>query len=286
MNSNHSAGEKTPAPVRKTLSTGFRDVDRSGDTNACTRCLDFLADLPFFNEIKQESFRIIAGTRPDLVLDAGCGAGVDLCALAGLMPEKSWIAGIDISAALLATAAGRTSGISDRCSILRGDLVHIPCRNDVFSACRIDRVLQHTADPGRVIHELTRVTRPGGTIVAFDNDWDTFSLGLDNQDLAHRISHSWSTSFAAGRVGRDLPGIFRECGLEDIRAEPRTLSLTDLTLAEQVFDLPHLLEQMGNSGKLTPADAAGVRDELRCRDKEGTFRSGYTGFLVWGRRPE
>jgi len=57
------------------LATGFRDVDTSGDTTAYTRCLDLLSDIPFFKEIKEESFRIITGTEPEQVLDAGCGPG-------------------------------------------------------------------------------------------------------------------------------------------------------------------------------------------------------------------
>jgi len=71
--------KNTSAPY---LATGFRDVDRSGDTTACTNCLDLLADFPFFRDIKQENFRIIAGTEPALVLDAGYGAGNDLYTLA------------------------------------------------------------------------------------------------------------------------------------------------------------------------------------------------------------
>ena len=83
-----------PAPKKSPqqyLATGFRDVDRSGDTTACTRCLDLLSDIPFFHAVKEESFRIIAGTEPERVLDAGCGAGNDLCALAPLLPPSTRI---------------------------------------------------------------------------------------------------------------------------------------------------------------------------------------------------
>ena len=34
------------------LATGFRDVDRFGDTTACTRCLDLLSDIPLFHAVK------------------------------------------------------------------------------------------------------------------------------------------------------------------------------------------------------------------------------------------
>ena len=111
-------------------------------------------------------------------------------------------------------------------------------------------------------------------------------MSLDDPDLAARIRRFWCNSFASGRVGHDLPGIFEECGLTEIHAEPRTLVLRDLTVAEQVFDLPHLLGRMVLDGAIAPDESAGIRDEIRLRAREGRFSSGYTGFLVQGRIPD
>lgn len=268
------------------LATGFRDVDRSGDTTACTNCLDMLADIPFFRDIKKESFRIIAGTGPALVLDAGCGAGIDLCALAPLLSPSARIVGLDASAALLATAAQRTAPHRDRCVLIRGDLTNIPCRSGVFSACRIDRVLQHIPDPERAIRELVRVLEPGGTLVAFDNDWDTLSIGTSDTDASARLTRFWSDSFASGRIGKDLAGIFNRAGLANIHAEPKTLTLTNLSLAEKVFDIPALLGRMKEAGILCEADIAAINHDLSRRAETATFISGYTGYLVWGKKPE
>jgi len=275
----------SPTPPQQYLATGFRDVDTSGDTTAYTRCLDLLSDIPFFKEIKEESFRIIAGTEPERVLDAGCGAGTDLAALASILPPATRIAGIDASAALLATATERTAAHQDRCLLIRGDLTRIPCRDGAFSCSRIDRVLQHIPDPEQVIRELARVTAPGGTVVAFDNDWETLSISLSSREMSARLTRFWRDSFATGRVGKDLTGLFRDAGLTDIHAEPKTLTIVGLSLAEKVFDIRMLLSRMEQAGALTPAEATGVWDELVRRLQQGTFSSGYTGYLVWGRKP-
>ncbi|MGB8220335.1 MAG: methyltransferase domain-containing protein [Methanoregula sp.] len=278
-----------PAPKKSPqqyLATGFRDVDRSGDTTACTRCLDLLSDIPFFHAVKEESFRIIAGTEPERVLDAGCGAGNDLCALAPLLPPSTRILGLDASAALLSTATERIAAHRDRCFLLRGDLTHIPCRSGVFDACRIDRVLQHIPDPEQVIRELARILAPGGTLVAFDNDWDTLSIGVSATKVAGRLTRFWSDSFASGRIGKDLAGIFRRAGLSDIHAEPKTLMLTDLALAEKVFDIPALLGRMKEAGHFSDGEIAAIKTDLERRANEGTFTSGYTAYLVWGRKTD
>ncbi len=272
-------------PPQQYLAAGFRDVDTSGDTTAYTRCLDLLSDIPFFRDVKEESFRIIAQTKPEWVLDAGCGAGTDLSALASILPPATRMVGLDASAALLATAAERTAAHRNRCLLIRGDLTRIPCRDGAFSCSRIDRVLQHIPDPEQVIRELARVTAPGGTLVAFDNDWDTLSISLSNRETSARLTRFWRDSFASGRVGKDLAGLFRDAGFTEVHAEPKTLTIVGLSLAEKVFDIRMLLDRMTQAGALTPAEATGVWDELVRRVQQGTFSSGYTGYLVWGRKP-
>ena len=219
-----------------------------------------------------------------MVLDAGCGTGIDLLALASALPEPFQVVGLDASTSLLARAAERTAGIGNRCSLVKGDITEIPFRDGTFDACRIDRVLQHIQEPKQAIRELTRILKPGGILVAFDNDWDTFSISLDDHDIAGRIRRSWRDSFASARVGKDLPQIFRECGLTGIHTGPRNLVLTDLPVAEQVFDIPHLLDRMVHAGELKDREVTEVREELYRKAGDGTFTSGYTGYLVHGKK--
>lgn len=280
-----STSGESPGHIRQSLASGFRNVDSSGDAAAYRRCLDLIAGIPFFRDVKEESYRIIADTSPQTVLDAGCGAGTDIITLATRLPADGQVFGIDASKSLLAHAAERNRGCRGRCSLIMGDIMNIPCRNGVFDACRVDRVLQHIREPKRATGELVRVTAPGGILVAFDNDWDTFWISLDDRELEGVLARFWRDSFASGRIGRDLPGLFRKAGLDGIRAEPRKLVLTDLSVAGQVFDLPDLIDRTELAGVLTPAEAAEVRTELRCRARKGTFSSGYTGFIVQGTKP-
>ncbi|PKG32764.1 methyltransferase domain-containing protein [Methanoregula sp.] len=269
-------------PSRQSLATGFRNVDSSGDTDACHRCLDLIAGIPFFRDVKEESFRIIADTNPLRVLDAGCGAGADLVTLAARLSPECRLVGLDASDALLSRAAARTASCRERCFLVRGDITQNPFRSDAFDACRIDRVLQHLREPEVTIRELARVLKPGGVLVAFDNDWETFSISLGDQEIAARIRHAWHDSFASGRVGKDLPSLFETCGITAVRSEPRELVLTDLATAKQVFDLPDLLERMVRAGNLEPGETAVIWEELIRTGRKGGFSAGYTGYLVRG----
>jgi SAM-dependent methyltransferase len=270
---------------RQYFATGFRNVDTSGDPRAFRQCLDRIAGIPFFAGVKQKSIGILAAGAPALVLDAGCGAGTDLVALASSLPGESRIIGLDASAALLACAAERTGIIRKRCTLVQGDILSLPFRDGSFDACRIDRVLQHIHDPERGIRELARTLRPGGTLVAFDNDWGTLSICLDDPAIASCMARTWERSFASGRIGRDLRRIFPACGLADIRAEPLDLVMTDPAVAEWLFDIPHLLMQMEQAGSLAAGETAAIRSEIRRRETDGTFFSRYTAYLICGKRP-
>lgn len=270
---------------RQSLASGFRNVDTSGDPGSCRHCLEFIADIPFFRAIKRESIRLIADTGAKRILDAGCGYGQDLVALAACLPEPCDIVGLDTSQALLAGARERV-GVRNRCSLVKGDILNNPFRDGSFDACRIDRVLQHLPAPEQAVRQLVRITRPGGTLVAFDNDWDTFTISLEDRQTATRIGRYWRDTFGSGRIESDIPRIFRECGVVGIHADLRKLEISDLPVAEQVLDLPHLLGRMVQAGMLAPECAAAVRDELRQRAATGTFTSGYSGYLVQGRKPE
>ena len=275
-----SSDRVAPARKRLSLATGFRNVDRSGDPAACFHCLDIIANIPFFAQVKDESFRHIAESDPALILDAGCGNGTDLLSLASLLPPRSRIVGLDASASLTTHAAVRTTAVRDRVSIVRGDLLHIPCKSGSFDACRIDRVLQHIHRPEQVVRELARVLRPGGMLVAFDNDWETFHISLDDRKTAGRLGRFWHDRFASGQIGRELPAVLHESGFGDIRTGRRDLVLTDLAPAIPLFDLSHLLNEAEAAGVLAPATAASVREELHARERAGTFSAGYTGYLV------
>jgi hypothetical protein len=52
---------------------------------------------------------------------------------------------------------------------------------------RIDRVLQHIADPAPAVREMTRVLRPRAVLVAYDNDRDTLADGSADRVLMRTV---------------------------------------------------------------------------------------------------
>lgn len=93
------------------------------------------------------------------VLEVGCGAGRILRALGELRPELTLV-GCDVSGAALAALAERAPRIETRQA--SGDA--IPAAASEFDAVLVIDVLEHVADPARLLAEAHRVLAPGGVL--------------------------------------------------------------------------------------------------------------------------
>lgn len=108
------------------------------------------------------------GAAPRAVLDLGCGAGF----LANDLAARGHrVTGLDTSAEVLAVA--RRHDGSRSAEYLVGDACAVPFRDASFDAvCAMD-LLEHVAEPHRVVAEAARVLRPGGAFFfhTFNRTW-------------------------------------------------------------------------------------------------------------------
>jgi ubiquinone/menaquinone biosynthesis C-methylase UbiE len=265
------------------LASGFQSVDRASDFEVFASCLTLIDSLPFFAECKRESYDLLAAAPGSRILEVGCGLGDDAAALAGRVTPTGAIVAVDGSEAMV-EAARRRHGEVAGLSFDVGDATRLPYDDASFDACRIDRVLQHIADPALAICEMARVLRPGGILVAFDNDWETLMIDSTNRPLTRTILNAWCDRFPSGWIGRRMVGLFLAAGLADVDALPRTMVSNDLGVADGVFSFFATAEGLVNAGTIDRDDVDRWRNELRTADAAGRFFASYTGFLVSGRR--
>jgi ubiquinone/menaquinone biosynthesis C-methylase UbiE len=124
-------------------------------------------------KLEERLVHLLAPLEPDVrACDVGCGTGALACALA---PHVAAVVGID--AARTAVEAARAAAPAN-CRFEVGDATSLPFRSDEFSLGGCLRVLHHVPRPDRVVSELARVTRAGGTILIVDQ------LGSPDQNHA------------------------------------------------------------------------------------------------------
>lgn len=267
------------------LASGFQAVDRAANFAVFSGCLTLVDSIPFFAECKRESYALLGVAPGQRVLDVGCGLGDDAAAIARLVTPRGSVVGVDGSRAMIEAAREHHSAV-EGLSFEVADAACLPFADASFDACRIDRVLQHIGDPAPVIREMVRVLRPGGVLVAYDNDWETLTVDSPDRALTRTVLNAWCDRFPSGWIGRQMVRLFLQAGLRNVDAFPRTLVLRDLAIADRLYCFFATVERLAEAGAIGRDDADRWSDGLSKAGDQGDFFCSYTGFLVRGIRPE
>jgi ubiquinone/menaquinone biosynthesis C-methylase UbiE len=266
------------------LATGFPDVDGRDDATAYRQCLALLDSLPYFREYKERSYQLLNLSSGLSVLDLGCGLGDDAFRMAARVGPHGLVLGVDASARLISEAVNRLpAGLQVR--FAKADARRLPFSDGCLDRCRIDRSLQHIANPRQAIRELVRVLKPGGTMLAYDNDWGTFSLSGRNEEATKIIAAAWEQSFTNPWIGRYLKLFFLEAGLQQVALEPSVSVLTDFEIADRVYNLRQTLAHSVAAGDLDPAVAEDWLSDIQVQSRSGGFICTLTACTVVGTKP-
>ena len=110
--------------------------------------------------------------RGKLALDAGAGAGDQS---RWLIRQGARVVSIDLSSAIDAVA--RKLRAEPNWVGVQGDITVLPFASEQFQCVYCEGVIQHTRDSARTVQELSRVTRPGGMLLATHYGKSTRWLG-------------------------------------------------------------------------------------------------------------
>jgi ubiquinone/menaquinone biosynthesis C-methylase UbiE len=175
-------------------------------------------------ETRAQVERLLVLTGDERALDVGTGAGALALALAPLVRE---VVGIDIVAELLQEARKRAV---ENTEFVEGDAEELPFRPGDFDVVTTARTLHHVPRPEVVLAEMTRVLRPGGTMLVVDQLAPGDPLAAIELNR-FEVARDPSTTRILADV--DLRGLFDSNGLV-LRAQDTVVEERDL---ESYLDL-------------------------------------------------
>jgi SAM-dependent methyltransferase len=169
------------------------------------------------------------------VLDVGCGTG-SLTFTIPRVADVSHVEGIDYSEPYVEAARERNT--DSRVTISRGDACALAFPESAFDRALALLVLHFIPETEQAVREMSRVTRPGGTVAAAVWDsyggmpyqrmfWDT-AVALDPDAAAARAESYFKPMTRPGEIG----ALWRKVGLDEVSETSITIRMDYLSFED------------------------------------------------------
>lgn len=267
---------------KKSTPADFRDVDRSGQPEKLVGYLDNVTGIQAIQAYKLRSYDMLR-LRPGFqVLDVGCGTGDDVRAMASRIVPAGRAVGVDNSQVMINEAKKRSTSPRLPVEFQIGEATGLPFGNGIFHATRADRVFQHLADPEKALHEMIRVTRPGGRVGVLDPDWETVVIDSPDKHLTREIVSAHQDATRNPWSGRQLYSLFHKAHLNDIEILSVNIPILAFTLSESVLNLRSSVDRAVEKNAISVEEGSRWLRQLEDQDRAGHFFSSVSGFGLFG----
>jgi ubiquinone/menaquinone biosynthesis C-methylase UbiE len=260
----------------------FRDVDRAGQPEKLVGYLDTVTGMQAIQAYKLRSYDMLH-LRPGFhVLDVGCGTGDDVRAMVSRVLPSGRVVGVDNSQIMINEAQKRSTSLGLPVEFRTGDVTGLPFDNGVFDATRADRVFQHLADPEKALHEMIRVTRPGGTVGVLDPDWETLVVDSPNKPVTRQIVSAHQDTTSNPWSGRQLYSLYHKAHLQDIEVLAVNIPILTFALSDSVLNLRSSVDRAVEKSAISVEEGSRWLRHLEDQDRAGHFFSSVSGFGLFG----
>lgn len=124
--------------------------------------------------------------QPCRLAEFGCGFGKMGLVLMRLLPKGSTYTGIDQSAQLIASGRQFWADTPWQAEFHQGSIYSTPFLDKSFDVSLTHTVLMHVPHPEKVIHEMIRVTKPGGLIITCEANRNAHTAMLHIEESNHQ----------------------------------------------------------------------------------------------------
>ncbi len=268
--------------VLKDIHKGFQDVGDSEQAKLFFQLLDNANRLESIQEYRRHIRELYPVEDGHRILDIGCGLGHEVQELASLVGSDGRVVGVDNNAPLIAEARRRTEGSHTPLEFFVGDAGKLEFSDNAFDLCRAERFLIFLEDPEKALAEMVRVVRPGGTVVISDFDYARMRVEVSDPALMDRVRKIRVQSVPSALIGRELPSLFHEMGLQEVKVVPHVIMPTYAMY--RLVD-GGVLENAVNEGSLSRSDYETWWREVEKSARTGHFVAACPGYIVGGYKP-
>jgi ubiquinone/menaquinone biosynthesis C-methylase UbiE len=225
-------------------------------------------------------------------IDLGCGPRGILDMLAERVGPAGRVVGLDADPAHAAMAAEYAARLGlTGVEIMAADARSTGLSPGSFDLVHARTLLINIPEPAEVVAEMTRLARPGGWVASMESDTQ-HALCYPPHAGYDRLCEIFTVTFrrngADPWIGRRVPELFRQAGLEDVRVEARAQLCPPGNSRRTIrLDLVRSMRsQVVGMGLATDAELDELDAVVRAHlDDPHTVLMPGLLFLTWGRKP-
>ena len=223
-------------------------------------------------------------------VDLGCGDGFDMRRLASRQPVGDLrIVGIDGNRKVIEEAQRNTRD-DPRVEFQSYSLGRtLPFEDATVDVAYSNNLIECLADVSSFISEITRVLRPGGSVVMAHWDWDSQMFDGSDKNRNRRLVHAfcdWQQDWmdhADGWMGRRLWSTFNSTGRFDGLIHTRVLTNTVFSPGHFGYARARDIRELVERGLATSLDVEEFLAEQATLNASGRYFYCITGFAYVGR---
>ena len=194
----------------------------------------------------------------EVVLDLGCGGGVDVLLSAKRVGPTGKAYGLDMTDEMLALAnENKRKAGAENVEFLKGEIEHIPLPDNSVDVIISNCVINLSADKDRVLKEAFRILKPGGRFAVSD----VVTRGEVLPEIRHNVL-LWVGCVAGALEENEYRAKLLSAGFESVEIEPtRVYRVEDARefLSGQNIDVDAIAPQV--DGKFMSAFVRAVKPQ-------------------------
>ena len=238
----------------------------------------FLIQAQWTEALRLYFFELIKKDDLLSVLDVGCGTGALLPDLGSLSPAQIYGADIDLDHLVMA------GQVCPECGLIGSDVHLLPFKDSSFDLVICHYFLMWVGNPAHALSEMHRITKPGGSVVAFAEP--DYGGRIDYPPEFIRISeyqiNSLLNAGADPRMGRRLRSLYSNSGFTDLEYGVYQGSWQE-EVSEQEFESEWKVLKDDLTGILNQAELNALKKHDQATRDQGSRVVYVPTFYAWGK---
>lgn len=232
----------------------------------------YLSDTgDFLKHIKIQSYQPLTHVQAGVILDLGCGTGMDAINIADMLKGRADVVGVDHDAALIEKAMADAAD-RENLRFIKGEAHQLFMEDQSVAGVRMERVVQHLIEPDQTFAEVHRVLQAEAPFVVVETIWNSLNLYSGMVDTEQKIrDYLVHTKVNNGFAGNTLTTDLARHAFKNISIDTYCMVAHSLDEANRYLFLQRILSEMSEKGVLTDEEVAEFSNGLHMADQGGYF---------------